>query len=608
MFATIGYGLIFIRVNNIKTAQFNVQKLEGRIIAEIEEIEVRGDEKKLLLKNVKFIKRPDVSQLKRVKLVVRTRTKNIEKKDRIIVDANLMSPPEAVLPGSFDYARYAFFQEIGAIGYATGNIKIIEKGNPENLSLIAKVKIAVFNSFYASMESKYAAIATALFLGDSKKIDNHTYEKVRISGIAHLFAISGMHIAFVAGLIFLASNIIFSKIYHPDVKVNSKKISAVITVCFSLFYLLLANAPISAQRAFTMTMLVLIGILMDRKTTPLRALSFAAVVILLLTPEALLSASLQMSFSACLSLIYGFEFLQKTSILNFSSETRLITKLMIYFLSIVLVSILTTLATSIFIIFHFKNFSTYSVITNLLAIPLTEFVIMPFGILGMMLIPFKLEFLGYSPMEFGIKLLLQISNAIASLPHSIIKINTVGNTCLFSYVLGCISFMVFKGRLRHICLIFFVISVYEFLSYKLPNIVISKNAKMIAVKDLKDDKLYLISGFRERYIKKIWEQELGLKKLGKDHLKGICMDGMCSTPEYGLLVIFKEKHFATICQDEIKIVINLTENKNRVCKGSCVSINKQGLENNGTHMIWMDKNNIRIKSNEDYRFQKPWES
>ena len=606
----IGYSASFIRVSSIKTSAVSHQNLKGKIIAKVEEVEIRGNEKKLLLKNVKFINHLDNKQLKRAKLVVRTKIESIEKNDQIIVNANLMPPPEAILPGGFNYARYAFFQEISAIGYATGNIKIIRKGNPENLSLIARLKITIFNSFYANMQNEHAAIATALFLGDSKKIDNHTYETIRISGIAHLLAISGMHIALVAGLIFFGSSIVFSKIYHPDIKVNSKKISAVITVLFSLFYLLLANAPISAQRAFTMTTLVLIGILMDRETTPLRTLSFAAVVILLLTPEALLSASLQMSFSACLSLVYGFKLLQKIAFFNFHSETRITTKLSAYFSSIILASLFTTLATSMFIIFHFKNFSTYSLITNLLVIPLTEFIIMPFGILGMMLIPFKLEFFGYYLMELGIKLLLKISDVISSFPYSIIKINVVEDTCLFNYVLGCLLFMLFKGRFKCICLVFFIISAYKVFTHELPNIVISKNAKLIAIKDLKDNRLYLIRGFRERYAKKIWGQELNLKKVSNNYLKTICNNGLCDISEYSLLVVFKEEQLSFVCQSEekTKIIINLTESKNQTCKASLLNIEKHDLKNNGPYMIWINESNVHIKSNKDYILGKPWES
>ena len=171
MLMVIGYGASFIRVNNIEILQLNSQNLSGRIIANVEEIEVRGNEKKLLLKNVRFSNNSDYPKLKRAKLVVRTKLENIEKNDQITANVNLMPPPEAILPNGFNYARYAFFQRINAIGYAIGYVKILKKGDIEDLSFIGKIKIAIFNSFYGNMKDKHAAIATALFLGDSKRID-----------------------------------------------------------------------------------------------------------------------------------------------------------------------------------------------------------------------------------------------------------------------------------------------------------------------------------------------------------------------------------------------------------------------------------------------------
>ncbi|RST64606.1 hypothetical protein EIC27_04635 [Candidatus Aquarickettsia rohweri] len=75
--------------------------------------------------------------------------------------------------------------------------------------------------------------------------------------------------------------------------------------------------------------------------------------------------------------------------------------------------------------FHFKNFSTYSLLTNLLAIPITEFIIMPFGMLAILLIPIKLEFIGYYLMDKGIEVLLYISSTISSFPSAIVNIYTI---------------------------------------------------------------------------------------------------------------------------------------------------------------------------------------
>ncbi len=420
----LGHIVTDFRVENISKTSLD-RKIQSRIIADVDEIEIRGREKKLLLSDVNFLNFQELKNINKIKIVVRTRLEDIKKKDKVMANVVLMPPPGAVIPGGFDYSRHAFFSRIEAIGYAIGNVKIIKQADIKSYSKIDQIKQKIFESFYNNMHENNAAIAAALFLGDTKKIDTNTYENIRISGIAHLLAISGMHVGLVGGIIFFISNFLFSKINLQFIKINNKKIASIITICLCYCYLILANAPISAQRAFAMTTLFLIGILIDRDTNPLRTISIAAIVILLFTPEALLSASLQMSFSACFSLIYGFELLKTKYLINFNKNTSVLKKISIYFFSIVLASIFATLATSIFIMFHFKNFSTYSLLTNLLAIPITEFIIMPFGMLAILLIPIKLEFIGYYLMDKGIEVLLYISSTISSFPSAIVNIYTI---------------------------------------------------------------------------------------------------------------------------------------------------------------------------------------
>ncbi len=608
-FILIGYGAIVFRVQNIKNTHLN-HIVQSKIIAEVAEVEIRGNEKKLLLNKVKFLDSSINKNIKKVKIVVRTKLDNIKNMDKIIANVNLMPPPAPVLPGSFDYARYAFFNDIDGIGYAMGNVKIIQRSDINTFSTIAKLKEVISKSFYDNMEAKNAAIASALFLGNTKKIDPSTYDNIRISGIAHLLAISGMHVALVAGIIFVTSSIIFSKIYNPFIKINNKKISAVITICFSYFYLLIANAPISAQRAFTMTTLFLIGILIDRETNPVRTIGFAALIILLITPEALLSASLQMSFSACLSLIYGFKFLKRIPLFCFNSNTSTTTKFFSYFLSIILASIFATLATSIFIMFHFKNFSTYSLLTNLLAIPIAEFIIMPCGMLAIALLPIKLEFLAFYPMEIGIKILLYISDKIASFPGATFNVYKVDSSSLFLFVIGCLCFMIVKTRLKYVGILPIITAFIVIINFELPDIAISKTGKLIAVKDLGDNRLQLINGFRERYSKKIWQKELNIKQTNKNYLNKVCNKTYCYIAEHKLFILINNYHYKDvikICNDinETKIFLNLTNN-NLHCKNAILTINMLELKVNGSYLIFNNKGKLKVITDKDHLVKKPW--
>ena len=131
---------------------------------------------------------------------------------------------------------------------------------------------------------------------------------------------------------------------------------------------------------------------------------------------------------------------------------------------------------------------------------------------------------------------------------------------------------------------------------------------MVALKDEKDGQLYLISGFRQKYAKKIWEQELALKKIDKKRLQNICKDGICEIPEHNLFVIFHEEYLNEVCgiENNKKIFVNLTEQKNYICENSALNINRLDLENNGSHVIWLDNGDVKVKHNGDYRFLKPW--
>lgn len=161
--------------------------------------------------------------------------------------------------------------------------------------------------------------------------------------------------------------------------------------------------------------------------------------------------------------------------------------------------------------FHFKNFSTYSLLTNPLAIPIAEFIIMPCGMIAIALIPIKLEFLTFYPMEIGIKVLLYISDKIASFPGATFNIYKVDSSSLFLFVIGYLCLMIFKTRLKYIGILFIITAFVVIINFELPDIAISKTGKLIAVKDLSDNRLQLISGFRERY-SKIWQKKLDIKK------------------------------------------------------------------------------------------------
>ncbi len=115
--------------------------------------------------------------------------------------------------------------------------------------------------------------------------------------MAHLLAISGMNISFVAGLIFFLTRLLLAASPVLALKFPIKKIAAMLSFAGAVFYMMLSGAEVPVQRAVLMTGIVILAIIMDRTPISLRLVSFSAFVILLVSPESLISASFQMSGS-----------------------------------------------------------------------------------------------------------------------------------------------------------------------------------------------------------------------------------------------------------------------------------------------------------------------
>src|SRR5690606_21423232 len=116
--------------------------------------------------------------------------------DRVAVKLSLRPPAKPLLPGAYDFARYAYFDRIGAVGFTLGDIRIIEKAADTGLaSHIASLRQRIRERITSGLAGEEGAVAAALLVNDRGSISKDVLEAMRESGIAHLLAISGMHLA-----------------------------------------------------------------------------------------------------------------------------------------------------------------------------------------------------------------------------------------------------------------------------------------------------------------------------------------------------------------------------------------------------------------------------
>jgi competence protein ComEC len=166
-------------------------------------------------------------------------------------------------------------------------------------------------------------------------------------------------------------------------------------------YLMLSGAAIPTERAFVMNGIVFAAILIDRLRISMRICAIAAAVVLLLRPESLAGVSFQMSFGAVVALIAVYETWgeQLAYALRRGSLAR---KALGYAGGIAVTTLVVTVGTDPFSIYHFHRIALYSPLANVIAVPISALWTLPWGVVSCLLMPFGLERLALIPMGWGI--------------------------------------------------------------------------------------------------------------------------------------------------------------------------------------------------------------
>jgi len=231
---------------------------------------------------------------------------------RIRVFARLLPPGDPVEPGAFDFRLRAYFEGIGAVGYARGAALVVGtadiEGPVDRATLwLAERRARLSDALTAALPGRRGAFAAAIIVGDRSNIDGADAEALRVSSLAHLLAISGLHMGLLTGLVFAAVRLSLAVSPVGLSGVSAKKTAAVVALLAGLGYLMMSGATVATQRAFVMMAVAFTAVLLDRPAISLRGLALAAAVVLAIRPVSLMDVGFQMSFAATAALVAGYE-------------------------------------------------------------------------------------------------------------------------------------------------------------------------------------------------------------------------------------------------------------------------------------------------------------
>ena len=388
----------------------------------------------------------------------------------VILTAHLSAPEGATEPDAFDFRRTAFFDGLGAVGYTSSPVLLWAEADRQ-AQLIARLRAHLTAAMLAHMPSQAGAFATGAMTGDRAAITQDTVQALRDSNLAHLLAISGMNLAFIAGFVFMLIRYGVALAPVVALRVNAKKIAAVLALGVGLFYWALSGANVSTTRAMVMIAVMLGAVLLDRRAISMRSVAIAGIVLLLITPESLLDPGFQLSFSATVVLVGAYGALDR-AILRGAAPRWLMP-----LFALVLTSVLAGAATAPYAAAHFNRFTDYGLLANLLTVPVMS-LLMAAGVMAALLAPFGAAAPALWVMEMSGAWILAVAHWVAGLEGAVTAIVAPPAAVLPLITLGGIWVLVWQGRRRVLGLPVLALAFGLWATAPRPDLIISADGRL----------------------------------------------------------------------------------------------------------------------------------
>ncbi|APG47118.1 ComEC/Rec2 family competence protein [Phaeobacter porticola] len=358
---------------------------------------------------------------------------------RVMTTAHLMPPQGPVEPHGFDFRRHAWFQKLGAVGYTRVPVLTIR---PTSRGLaVDQLRQRLSGAIRSRMPRATGGFAAAITTGDRSGIPQSALEALRASNLAHLLAISGLHMGLLASFVFGGLRLLLALAPPLALRCEAKKIAAVGALLAASAYLALSGAQVASTRAYVMVAMMLGAVLLDRRALSLRAVAMAAMIILTLRPESLLGPGFQMSFAATTALIAVFGGIQ-------GGVAARGPRWMQIAVGVLLSSLVAGAATAPFAAAHFNLLSHYGLLANVLAVPVMGLVVVPAAVLALCLAPIGAAAPGLWVMDLGIRWILFIANWVASLDGAQGAVHMPSAGVLPLIAIGGLFLILWRGRLR----------------------------------------------------------------------------------------------------------------------------------------------------------------
>ncbi|NIZ60784.1 competence protein [Sedimentitalea sp. CY04] len=470
MLVAAGFCLSGYRANHVAAAVLPYRyygPIEGRIVAIDRSA---SDAVRLTLDRVRLRDMPREQTPERLRVSLHGPTDVPVPGSQILTTGYLMPPQGPAEPGGFDFRRHAWFQRIGAVGYTRMPVLLADPSGGD--LWLQRLRLQASAYIQARLPGETGGFAAALTTGDRSGISQDSLAALRGSNLAHLLAISGLHMGLLSGFVFACLRFILCLWPRIALRVVVKKVAAVGALIVAAGYLALSGGNVATERAFIMVAVVLGAVLLDRRAFSLRAVGLAAMIVLIHRPESLLSPGFQMSFAATTALVAVFSWTRDSGISLGPSWLRGAT-------AVVISSAVAGAATAPFGAAHFNTLSHYGLIANLASVPLMGVLVIPAAVLALCLAPLGAEMIGLSLMSWGLDWILMVAHWVTSLDGAQGRVAAPEPVVLPLISLGALFVILWQGWLRTLGVVPVILAFVLWAQVERPAVLISADGALV---------------------------------------------------------------------------------------------------------------------------------
>ena len=446
--------------------------VEGRVVALDRSA---SDALRVTLDQVRMGDVPADQRPQRIRVSMHGDTIALMPGQRIMTTAHMSPPQGPVEPGGFDFRRHAWFQRLGAVGYARVPVMPVAPAKDGRRGVqVTYWRMAISDHVRQVLPGEVGGFAAAVTTGDRSGMGRATLEALRASNLAHLLAISGLHMGLLTGFVFVACRIGFAAIPPLALRLPVRKLAAICALLAATIYLLLSGGNVATERAFVMVTVMLGAVLIDRRAISLRAVAVAALIVLTLRPESLLSPGFQMSFAATTALVAVFGGLRDFGPLPGPKWTKPA-------LGLLMSSAIAGLATAPIGAAHFNTMSHYGLLANFLSVPVMGSVVVPAAVMAALLAPIGLDWIALALMGLGLRWILGVADWVSGLEGAQGYVVSPPDFVLPMLAMGALWLILWQGRARWVGMVPMVAALLLWGQGHRPEVLVADTGSLIGV-------------------------------------------------------------------------------------------------------------------------------